>query len=173
MRFRRRALRNGVAAAGVALTMALTPATPAAASTDSDVRFDTGQAPAGPEQPVETTGEITRMTPVPANGRVSCYGYYGTFKAGTEVMVVDWATSSDECFGIATDRTIWHTWPGSGGWTPMPGNGHADYIYPFIDEDPDGYRVVVVHIPSAPRYWWCQNYYPSVGWTGDWYDCTP
>jgi len=124
-------------------------------------------------QPMGTNGTITRMTPVPANGRVSCYGYYGTFKVGTEVMVVDWATSSDECFGIATDRTIWHTWPGSGGWTPMPGNGHADYIYDYIVEGSDGFRAISVYIPSAPSYFWCQNYTPATGWTGDWYDCTP
>jgi hypothetical protein len=113
------------------------------------------------------------MTPVPAGGRVSCYGYYGTFKAGTDVMVVDWETSSDECFGIATDRTIWHVWPKSGGWKPMPGNGHADYVYPEVVERSDKARAVMVSIPSAPRWRWCQDYFVSTDWTGSWYDCTP
>jgi hypothetical protein len=132
-----------------------------------------GPVSAAPEQPMGTNGVITRWTPVPANGKVSCYGYTGTFRAGTHVMVVDWATTRDECFGIATDRTIWHTWPGSGGWTPMPGNGHADYIYPdiaeYLDENNDVHRVVVVEIPGAARPFWCQEFY--LGFWQGWVSC--
>lgn len=130
----------------------------------------TGQASATTQEPASVNGTVTRMTPVPANGRVSCYGYYGTFKAGTYVMVVDWVTSSDECFGIATDRTIWHTWPGSGGWKRMPGNGHADFINSDIWEWTDGVRTVSVFVVSNGSYW-CQNYYPVDGWEGFWYRC--
>jgi hypothetical protein len=136
--------------------------------------FSTAQASAAPaREPAGTygtTGTVTRMTPVPANGRVSCYGYYGTFKTGTYVMVVDWVTSSDECFGIAPDRTIWHAWPNSGGWKRMPGNGHADHMYTGIAEWSDGVRAVPVFVSSNGTYW-CQNYYPTTGWTGDWYLC--
>ncbi len=128
------------------------------------------QASAAPAGPVNANGTVTRMTLVPANGRVSCYGYYGTFKPGTYVMVVDWVTSSDECFGITTDRRIWHTWPGSGGWTVLPGNGHADLIHTEIVELTNGNRGVSVFAQSNSTYW-CQNYYPSIGWTGDWYLC--
>ena len=117
-----------------------------------------------------TTGTITRMTPVPANGRVSCWGYYGTFKTGTYVMVVDWVTSSDECFGIAPDRTIWHAWPNSGGWKVMPGGGHADLINAEILERSDGIREVSVFATTNGTYW-CQTYFPVTGWTGDWYLC--
>lgn len=133
--------------------------------------FGAVPASATPEQPMGTNGTVTRMTLVPANGRVSCYGYYGTFKPATYVMVVDWVTSSDECFGIATDRTIWHTWPGSGGWTPMPGGGHADLIHTGIVELPDGFRAVSIYAQSNNTYW-CQNYEPTKGgWSGDWYLC--
>ncbi|MDQ3785709.1 MAG: hypothetical protein M3422_00510, partial [Actinomycetota bacterium] len=125
--------------------------------------FTTGQASAAPTQSdgtYGTTGTITRMTAVPSNGRVSCFGYYGTFKTGTYVMVVDWVTASDECFGIATDRTIWHVWPNSGGWKPMPGGGHADFIYSEIYENvTTGARGVSVFASSNGTYW-CQNYYP-------------
>jgi hypothetical protein len=168
MRFTRRTLRNGVAAIGIALTMATSLITPSAAGATSEA-----ERASSAQGEVTTNAWSVRMTPVPANGRVSCYGYYGTFKTGTDVMVVDWETSSDECFGISTDRTIWHAWPNSGGWKRMPGNGHADYIYPLVVETSTKARVVMVSIPSAPRWRWCQNYTPSTNWTGDWYDCTP
>jgi hypothetical protein len=136
--------------------------------------FTTGQASAAPtnnDGTYGTAGVITRMTAVPANGRVSCFGYYGTFKTGTYVMVVDWATASDECFGIATDRTIWHVWPNSGGWKPMPGGGHADLIYGEIVENvTTGARGIAVFATTNGTYW-CQNYYRSTDWTGDWYLC--
>lgn len=161
-----------LAVAGIAITTAMTLVTPVAANTNDDVPAGAGKTYAVPEQPMGTAGIITRMTPVPSTGRVSCFGYFGTFKIGTHVMVVDWATSSDECFGIATDRTIWHTWPGSGGWTPMPGNGHADDIYPLIVENlSTGYRSVTVVIPGAAIPFWCQDYTPSTDWTG-WYACS-
>ncbi|MFD8497838.1 hypothetical protein [Amycolatopsis sp. NPDC059657] len=105
------------------------------------------------------------------NGRVSCAGYYGTFKAGSYAMVATWDNSGDayECFGIATDRTIWHAWPGSGGWKPMPGNGHADDAYSIYQDS--FRRIVMVAIPNAPRPLWCQDYTRSTGWTGKWYEC--
>jgi hypothetical protein len=124
-----------------------------------------GSAAAAQEVPV------MQATSVPANGRVSCYGYYGTFRTDTLVIVVDWITSSNECFGIATDNTIWHTWPNSGGWRPMPGNGHADSIaYTQFREDPvTKFRKIAVYAAVNDSYW-CQNYYPSTDW-GGWYRC--
>ncbi|GAB2968584.1 hypothetical protein GCM10027184_17060 [Saccharothrix stipae] len=159
-------------AAGIALTMAMAPVMSAAASTNDGLAFGVGATSAVPAQGMGTTNTPpTVMTPVPANGRVSCYGYYGTFRAGTEVMVVHWATAKSECFGIATDRTIWHAWSGSGGWTPMPGNGHADYILRHGAIEDSEQRTVAVQIPTAPRPYWCQNYVTSRRvWTG-WYSC--
>lgn len=130
-----------------------------------------GAAPAIAE-PMGTNATIVRVTPVPANGRVSCFGYYGTFKANTDVVVVDWVTASDECWGIATDRTIWHVWPNSGGWKPLPGNGHADSVNGFY-EDADyasdfyKWRRVYVHATTNNTNW-AQWYSPISGWTGDW-----
>ena len=131
--------------------------------------FSTAQASAAPAGENGTTGTVTRMAPVPADGRVNCYNYWGTFKTGTYVMVVDWVTTVDECFGIAPDRTIWHAWPGSGGWKRMPGNGRADHMYTDIVEWSDGVRTVPVFVGSGS--YWCQNYYPGAGWEGVWYRC--
>lgn len=126
-----------------------------------------GSAAAAPGSP-----DILAVTPVPASGQVSCYGYFGTFKAGTDVVVIGWDSSSNECFGIATDRTIWHTWPNSGGWRRMGGNGHADEIaWPWFTEDPaTGWRQAAVYAASNDSIW-CQDYYPTSDWTGIWYRC--
>ena len=112
-------------------------------------------------------------TAVPASGKVSCYGYYGTFKAGTYVVVFDWVTSSDECFGIATDRTIWHAWPNSGGWHRMGGNGHADEIYPewSLEDTVTKQRQVAVFVYSSYTAY-CQDYALPNGWTGSWFNCS-
>src|SRR5689334_7414312 len=60
-----------------------------------------------------------------------CFGYTGTFRAGTSIALVDWQDdgSHDECFGIAPKRTIWHAWRNSGGWQQMPHNGLADDVW--------------------------------------------
>src|SRR5207253_10021069 len=57
---------------------------------------------------------------VDANGHINianCFWYPGTFLKGSYVLVVQWyGTNTNECFGIAPDRTIWHTWTNAGGW---------------------------------------------------------
>ena len=131
--------------------------------------FTTAQASAAPAGENGTTGSVINMAPVPADGKVNCFNYIGNFKTGTYVMVVDWLTSTQECFGIAPDRTIWHTWPGAGGWKRMPGNGRADLMYTGIVEWSDGARTVPVFVSSGS--YWCQNYYPGIGWEGVWYRC--
>jgi hypothetical protein len=129
----------------------------------------TAQASAAPAGENGTAGTIVNMAQVPANGKVNCFNYIGNFKTGTYVMVVDWDTSTQECFGIAPDRTIWHTWPGAGGWKVMPGNGRGDLMDTDIDEWPDGTRRVSVFISSGS--YWCQYYRPGTGWDGYWYRC--
>ena len=146
MRFRR-TLRKLVTTGALALMAGLGLAVPASASTDAT---------------------IWHLTAVPDGGRVSCFGYYGTFLAGSHVLVVNWYHTSAECFGIATDHTIWHTWIGSGGWQRMPGGGHADDVRRPEEEGPDGYKGVVVWAASNNTLWE-QDYYPGTGWTGDWY----
>ncbi|GAB2980821.1 hypothetical protein [Saccharothrix stipae] len=125
-----------------------------------------GQASAEPEYP------SFYETAVPANGRVFCYGYGGTFKVGTYVVVVDWKSSSDECFGISTDRTIWHAWPNSGGWKKMGGGGYADTIAPllFLEDRDTKERLAVVYTASSNKFW-CQLYRLPGGWTNSWYEC--
>jgi hypothetical protein len=58
-------------------------------------------------------------------------------------------------------------------WTPVPANGHADYIYPdiaeYLDENNDVHRVVVVEIPGAARPFWCQEFY--LGFWQGWVSC--
>jgi hypothetical protein len=168
MTFTQRVVRNGAAAVGIALAMAMVLVAPAAARTNSDARIDGGQASAAPAQTMGPAWGIIRQTPVPANGRVSCFGYYGTFKVGTDVIVVDWDHTSDECFGIATDRTVWHTWPNSGGWTPMAGGAHADGIYSVGPEDSYGNKSVSVFVNSNSSVW-AQDYDYIDGWKGSWY----
>jgi hypothetical protein len=64
-----------------------------------------------------------------ADGHLTCFGYQGTFLQDPHhptVMLVQWyGEATDECFGIARDRSIWHTWIGAGGWRKM--TGRADY----------------------------------------------
>jgi hypothetical protein len=170
MTFTRRAVRNAAAAAGIALTMALALVTPAAADTNGGALVDGGRASAAPARPASTNATILNRQLVTGNGKVNCYNYIGTFKLGTYVVVVDWqASTSDECFGIAPDRTIWHAWPGSGGWKPMPGSGHADYISTIWD-NAAGDRQVGVLVTSNSSLW-CQDYSRSGGWAGSWYRC--
>ncbi|SES23411.1 hypothetical protein SAMN05216188_12760 [Lentzea xinjiangensis] len=167
MSFKRRAMRSGATAAGIALALALV--TPAVAETNGGVRFDGGRASAAPVSPVGITATIINREPVPANGRVNCFNYWGTFKAGTYVIVVDWATSANhECFGIAPDRTIWHAWPGSGGWRVMPGNGRADFVDTVGEDSTTGRRQVSVWVVNSG--YWCQDYWPTK-WTASWYRC--
>ncbi|WP_461119406.1 hypothetical protein [Saccharothrix stipae] len=132
-----------------------------------------GQASAQTRAAAVGPADIDRVTAVPANGRVTCYGYTGTFKVGTNVIVVNWASTSDECFGIATDRTIWHAWPNSDGWHRMPGGGYADsiaYLRFLENPDPDiKFRRVVVYTVSSDKFW-CQEYVIP-RWDGYWFEC--
>ncbi|UOZ04941.1 hypothetical protein [Amycolatopsis sp. WQ 127309] len=160
MMFAARAARSWSMAAGIVFAAVFAAATPAAANAAPKVGSIAQEAAAA-------TGTSFHFTAVPAGGRVSCYGYYGTFKAGTYVMVVDWIHTSDECFGISTDRTIWHAWPNSGGWKKMGGNGLADTIAYAEDEGTNGSKGVVVRVAASNKYW-VQRYAPPLGWTEEW-----
>jgi hypothetical protein len=118
------------------------------------------------------------FTKVPVSGGVgalsydaSCFGYTGTFKDGSYILYVDWedaGTSTDECFGIAPGRTIWHAWPGSGGWKVMPNNGRADDTWvPYYSAD--GRRGVSVYV-AASNGTWCSTRNAGPGW-GAWFRC--
>ena len=132
--------------------------------------FGSVQASATPTQPAGIEAVIVNVEIAPADGRVNCFGYVGVFKPGTSVMVVNWNTSTlDECFGVSADRTIWHTWPGAGGWTRMPGNGRADDVNTVVGEAANGTRLVSVLVYGSTP--WCQYYIGGSGWTGSWFPC--
>jgi hypothetical protein len=116
--------------------------------------------------------DIDRVTAVPSTGKVSCFGYTGTFKTGTSVVVVNWLSTDDECFGIATDRTIWHAWRDSGGWHKMPGGGYADSIaYSLFLENPSTEQREVVVWARSSNTFWCQDFRLDGGWDAFWFAC--
>lgn len=94
------------------------------------------------------------------------WGHTGTFKCSSDVMEVNWYNSGRiEYFGVAPNRTIWHSWATSG-WTVMPNNGLADEM--------DGawvtsgtVRTVRVYVSGSGR--WCIRDSGS-GW-GGWWKC--
>ncbi|SBT51009.1 hypothetical protein [Micromonospora auratinigra] len=56
------------------------------------------------------------------------WGRRGTFKCSSHVMLINWWGSGRlEYFGVAPNRTIWHSWSTSG-WVEMPNNGRADDV---------------------------------------------
>jgi hypothetical protein len=59
-------------------------------------------------------------TPVPPE---DAFDYHNGCKmSNTDLTTCPWP----ENFVVAPDRTIWHVWPGSGGWKEMPNHGLAD-----------------------------------------------
>ncbi len=93
-----------------------------------------------------------------AQGHATCFGYQGTFKAGSRIMIVRWyGTSDSECFGIARDKSIWHTWPGTGAWKRMPNGGRADDTVwaATVNNDPYVRNVGVCVYGSG--YWQANN----------------
>ncbi|WP_367127581.1 hypothetical protein [Saccharothrix sp. HUAS TT1] len=83
--------------------------------------------------------------------------------------------SRPEYFAVAANRTVWHAWPGSGGWRQVPGNKSADDI---INGTVGGKRAwwwsggarhVSIWVTGGTGYW-CTSDLGS-GWTGVWRDC--
>lgn len=123
-------------------------------------------------------GATPSVTKIPVTGGVStlsydanCFGYTGTFKDGSFILVVDWEdadSNADECFGISPGRLIWHAWPGSGSWVQMPNNGRADNMvgaYYSID----GRRGVKVRVAASGNVF-CSTRNFGPGW-GAWFIC--
>ncbi|GAB3444275.1 hypothetical protein GCM10027436_32320 [Actinophytocola sediminis] len=135
-------------------------------------------APAAVSAPAESAEPWTvSATPVgPSASDVgaqyfsSCFGYRGEFRSGTTVVAVDWSTDVDECFGIAPNRTIWHTWPGAGRWHQMPdSSGRADDTGTIWLEWANGDRRVSAWVNGTGN--WCQNYWAGSGWAANWWNC--
>jgi len=121
------------------------------------------------------TALLVVATPAQATPH-SCFGYTGKFKTGTRIEYADWNNDnvSDECFGIAPARTIWHAWPGSGGWKQMPNNGRADNVVGSFRAivDRSWARHVVVRVTGGADYYSRLWENSSAGW-GGWTRCTP
>ncbi|SBT51084.1 hypothetical protein [Micromonospora auratinigra] len=85
------------------------------------------------------------------------WGYVGTFKCGSSVMQVDWSGSGRyEYFGVAPDRSIWHSWSSSHGFVRMPNGGRADTAH-WASATSSGARTVSVHV-SGSGYWCATDY---------------
>lgn len=91
--------------------------------------------------------------------RIEAYTYAGRYMCGTRIGICPW----EEVFVIAPNRTIWHVWPGSGGWKQMPNNGLADNMWKCYYNG-NGQRQVEVNHRNGHVYY---SYY-SGGWRG-WY----
>jgi hypothetical protein len=102
-----------------------------------------------------------------------CFGWVGDFKGNSRVMLVDWNKDNrwDECFGIAPNRAIYHAWPNSVGWDPMPNGGAADdvasaFLYLGV------YRTVKVRVATyAYIGYYCSSLINN-SW-GSWGRCNP
>lgn len=130
--------RATVAAVGVT-TLVAGPATASAAPANTS----TARAP-----------EMSAQAGVPD----SCFGYAGTFLAGSKRVKVDWNRDGkvDECFGIAPNRHIYHAWPGHP-WVEMPHNGRADDVAAAATDVETGHHAVIVWIKATK-----QDYYSEL-----------
>jgi hypothetical protein len=84
---------------------------------------------------------------------VECFGYPGRMRDKTAKMVAEWGTgTAQECFVIAPDRTIWHTWRNAGGWYPVRADGRADFMFAvdrYHSSSGARYRMVMVLVNTA------------------------
>jgi hypothetical protein len=98
----------------------------------------------------------------------SCFGYTGNFLNGSVILEVNWFDEDRyECFGIAPGRTIWHTWPSSGGWYQMPHDGRADSISRARVNGTT--RFIQVQVTSSGNYFCSGD--PGNGIWGPWKLC--
>jgi hypothetical protein len=110
------------------------------------------------------------------DGTDRCFTYEGVFIPQTRILMPDWDGNGDdvdECFGVAPDRTIWHTWRGAGDWFRVPGDGRADDMIEVFWSpgagDSERYNIVVyVREPRSHYYTWREG----TKWRGKWFLCT-
>jgi hypothetical protein len=72
---------------------------------------------------------VVAPSPASADYQARCF-YPGVFRDGSSILRVDLNNdgTTDKCFGIAPNRTIWNSWPRSNGWWELPNNGRADDV---------------------------------------------
>lgn len=91
------------------------------------------------------------------------WGRRGTFKCTSHVMEINWfGTGRIEYFGVAPDRTIWHSWATSGWWVEMPHDGRADDVYGVRASLSGGRRTVDVW--AATHVWSSTDYNDGRSW---------
>ncbi|MEE6259358.1 hypothetical protein [Plantactinospora sonchi] len=139
----------------------------------------TGEAAPAAAKPAPAPGApIVRVTeeaaPPNAGPNASCpivaHGYSGAYMCGTRVILVDWYGDGRrlETFVVSPVRTIWHAWPGSGGWHEMPGRKTGDNMG---DAWWSGTATRNISVwANHPTGYWCISD-PGSGWTGVWRDC--
>jgi len=126
-------------------------------------------------QATESSAEISEdsafsssQVTVGPSGKVTCFGFVGTFIPGTHVQHANWngVGAPDECYGIAPGRTIWHAWPGHS-WVQMPNAGRADNTLP--PQLAGGNHRMVVYVAGPPASHWYTDLH-CAAWTG-WARC--
>lgn len=87
-------------------------------------------------------------------GPFSCWTYPGTFmdSSNSPLGPIPFSQGPEECFGIAPSGTIWHAWPGSGGWVEMPNHGRAVLIVAAYDWPGQG---KALKVQAASGSYWC------------------
>jgi hypothetical protein len=111
---------------------------------------------------------------VPVSGansvNAACFTYTGTFRddSNSPIGPIAWSVGPQECFGIAPSGTIWHSWPNSGGWHEMPGNGSAISMLGYQDFGPGVGKAVAV-ISAGGNVWCDFDDYATNTW-GGWYE---
>ncbi|GAA3389030.1 hypothetical protein [Cryptosporangium minutisporangium] len=112
-------------------------------------------------------------TPKAPRYQANCFGRIGTFRPGSRVFIVDWERngSEDECFGIGTDRKVFHIWSTWTAWRQMDtasaGPGIADDIYKIRTRQ-DGWHEVIVRIGANDL--WITSGATGLGWSA-WIRC--
>jgi len=138
-----------------------------------DASDEDSQATASSAEISEDPGVVATQVTVGPSGKVTCFGFVGTFIVGTHVQHANWDNVGlpDECYGVAPNRTIWHAWPGHT-WEVMPSGGLADNTLPaqLIGST----RRMVVFVAGPPASHWHIDFptnVPGASW-GRWSQCT-
>ncbi len=113
--------------------------------------------------PASASGVIS-----PAYYQATCFGAWGNFIGPSGVLPVDWNADglTDECFGIGTNRGIYHEWRTSNGWKEMPNGGRADDMVGYVSYA-NGGKTVIVNVLKSGFY--CSSVGAS-GWQ-TWVPC--
>jgi hypothetical protein len=146
---------------GLVLAFIAAPASPAAAQKPSIADRIASSNLMLQDEPVISVAYVMNTT--------NCFGNVGVFRAGTRILGADWLLTGDiyECFGIAPNRAIYHAWPRSVGWDPMPHNGRADDMTDLL-LGASGTRYVMVAVNGKGNY--CSHLPPGGQWS-TWYRC--